>query len=147
MDIINTIVKYGGIFSILAFIHFFVDFILQTHAEAMVKHNNAKIRARHCIIYTTGFLPLLSVLFYNNPLKLFLSINILFWSHFYLDTYNFVYLWCKYIRKPPEITKASDPKQGFIEFVQTTLGKILLISVDQISHLTFLFPIIWMIIN
>ena len=37
-----------------------------------------------------------------------------------------------------------DPKKGFGLFVQTALGKILMIAIDQIIHLTFLFPIVWL---
>jgi hypothetical protein len=42
---------------------------------------------------------------------------------------------------------APDPKRGFGEFVQTPIGKILMIAIDQIIHLAFLFPIVWMVIH
>lgn len=155
---------FGGLFAILTFIHFFVDWILQTHAEAMAKHNNWKIRARHCIIYTLGFVPMFIILGFSFW-KFVVVLNILFWSHFVEDTYIPVYLWAKYIRRPPEMTdpwketytridgsKAikvhlPDPKRGFIEFIQTTLGKILMIAVDQIIHLAFLLPIAWLALH
>jgi hypothetical protein len=157
---ILEIALLGGIFAVLAFIHFFVDWIFQSHAEAMVKHNNPKIRAKHCLIYTAGFVPLL--FFCNFSLVEWLvALNVLFWSHFCEDTYLPVYLWAKYIRRPPEMTQprkvagldgyvsvmAPDPKAGFVEFVQTPLGKILMIAIDQIIHLFFLFPIAWMILQ
>lgn len=144
MNTVDTIAKIGGIFAVLTFVHFFVDWILQTHAEAMAKHNNAKVRARHCLIYTVGFVPLLWLL-HLSLLECFVSINILFWSHFVEDTYLPVYYWAKYIRKPPEMVV--DSKAGFIQFVSTPLGKILMIAVDQIIHLAFLFPIVWMAVN
>ena len=33
---------------------------------------------------------------------------------------------------------------GFIEFVGEALGKILMIAIDQIVHVCFLVPIVWM---
>lgn len=162
----------GGLFAVMTFIHFFVDWICQTHSEAMQKHNNAKVRAKHCAIYTIGFVPFLLV--FPLPLwKIAVSLNILFWSHFFEDTYIPVYLWAKYVRRPPEMTEPRkgepyllidndgganpptmkydvlppDPKKGFLEFISTPLGKILMIAVDQIIHLSFLFPIIYLILS
>lgn len=161
MNIVQEIALMGGLFAVFTFIHFFVDWILQTHAEAMAKHNNWKVRARHCAVYTLGFVPMLWVLGFSFW-QFFISLNILFWSHFVEDTYLPVYLWAKYIRRPPEMVEPwkesytrvdgsvavkvhpPDAKRGFIEFVQTPLGKILMIAVDQIIHLAFLFPIVWM---
>src|SRR6185369_10515174 len=143
----------GGLLSILVFIHFFVDWIFQSHAEAMVKHNNPKIRAKHCLIYTAGFLPFMW-LFNFGWLEWLLAVNILFWSHFVEDTYVPVYLWAKYVRKPPEMTRPitvaytdgytrvlpPSPHAGFLEFINTPMGKILMIAIDQIIHIAFLIP-------
>ena len=150
----------GGLLAILVFVHFFVDWIFQSHAEAMVKHNTPKIRAKHCLIYALGFAPLMW-LFNFTPLEWFFGLNLLFWSHFVEDTYLPVYLWAKHIRKPPEMTEPRkqpgvdgyvqvlppDPKAGFVEFVQTPMGKILMIAVDQIIHIAFLFPIAWLMMR
>lgn len=106
----------GGLFALFAFVHFFVDWIFQSHAEAMVKHNNPKIRAKHCLIYTLGFVPLMWLLGFETW-EWVAGLNILFWSHFYLDTYHGVYLWAKYIRRPPEMSNTDDPKKGFMAFV------------------------------
>src|SRR5271170_3076338 len=106
----------GGLFAIFAFVHFVVDWIFQTHAEAMVKHNNPKIRAKHCLIYTIGFIPFMVALHFS-LLEMAVGLNILFWSHFYLDTYHGVFLWAKHIRKPPEMASGKDPKLGFVEFI------------------------------
>lgn len=150
----------GGLFAVLGFIHFFVDWIFQSHSEAMVKHNNPKVRAKHCLIYTLGFVPLF--LFCHFAWwEWLIALNILFWSHFAEDTYLPVFLWAKYIRRPPEMTQPRkqvgvdgyvsilppDAKAGFMEFVQTPLGKILMIAIDQIIHLAFLFPIAWLILQ
>ena len=150
----------GGLFAILVFIHFFVDWIFQTHSEAMVKHNNPKIRAKHCIIYTLGFVPIM-LLFNLNLFEFLFGVNLLFWSHFIEDTYFPVYLWAKYIRKPPEMTRPvtvtytdgytrvlpPSPRNGFLEFINTPMGKILMIAVDQIIHIAFLLPIAWMMMT
>lgn len=161
MDVIIKIAIVGGLFAVMAFIHFFVDWIFQSHSEAMVKHNHPWIRAKHCLIYTVGFVPLMCF-FHFNFWSWLIALNILFWSHFAEDTYVPVYLWAKYIRRPPEMTEPwketytrvdgtvaikvhpPDPKRGFGEFVQTPIGKILMIAIDQIIHLSFLFPIIWL---
>jgi len=164
MEVVERVALMGGLFAVFAFVHFFVDWIFQSHSEAMAKHNNAKIRAKHCLIYTVGFIPLLIVLHFSF-LKLGLATIILFVSHFVEDTYYPVYLWAKYIRKPPEMVEPwketcirengdkyiklhpPDAKKGFIEFIQTTLGKILMIAIDQIIHLLFLIPLVWMAFN
>lgn len=160
MNMVVNLALAGGLFAIFAFVHFFVDWIFQTHAEAMAKHNNPKVRARHCLIYTIGFIPLMWLCGFE-VCEWVVGLNILFWSHFYLDTYHGVFLWAKYIRRPPEMVMpqkvvgldgyvticAPDPKKGFVEFVSTTLGKILMIAVDQIFHLIFLFPLVWMAFN
>lgn len=154
----------GGLFSILVFIHFFVDWVFQSHAEAMVKHNNPWIRAKHCAIYTLGFIPIMYVCHFT-LLEYILSSSILFGSHFIEDTYVPVLLWAKYIRKPPEMTepwketyiradgslavKVHPPnvEHGFIEFIKTPLGKILMITIDQIIHIIFLWPVVWLMLR
>lgn len=206
MHTIILICLAGGFLSILTFIHFFVDWIFQSHAEAMVKHNNWKVRAKHCAIYTLGFVPLLIFIFLHNfltPWELGLSIAILFISHFCEDTYIPVFWWARFIRRPPQVRwnieiidgqgklfgpddklyvptslddnnnqwrldLANDVRQeisyyntchklnaankklhmkGFGEFVETTIGKILMIAIDQIIHITFLFPIVYFVLH
>ena len=160
MSTVLIIALYGGLLGILTLIHFFVDWIFQSHAEAMVKHNNPKIRAKHCAIYTLGFVPLFCLVGFT-WWEWLLALNILFWSHFFEDTYWPVFLWAKYIRKPPEMTEPikqhhvdgyvtllpPDPKAGFVLFIQTILGKILMIVIDQIIHLIFLIPVIYLIMR
>lgn len=155
MDVVTRVALAGGLFAVLTFIHFFVDWVLQTHAEAMAKHNNPKVRARHCLIYTLGFVPIMFLLHFQ-AWEWFVSLNVLFWSHFVEDTYVPVYLWAKYIRRPPEMTEPQknveldgyvsilppNPKKGFVDFIQTPLGKILMIAIDQIIHLAFLWVLV-----
>ncbi len=160
MENILLLALGGGLFAVLAFIHFFVDWVFQSHAEAMVKHNNPKIRAKHCLIYTAGFVPYMWFCQFTFW-EWIIGLNVLFWSHFFEDTYLPVYLWAKYVRRPPEMCEPvthtevdgyvtvlpPDPKKGFVQFVQTPLGKILMIAIDQIIHLAFLFPLVWMTLN
>lgn len=203
---VDQLAKIGGVFSLLVFIHFFSDWIFQSHMEAMAKAKNARIRARHCAIYTTFFLPFLWWAGVS-PAWIAGCAGILFLSHFVEDTYIPVYLWMKYIRRPPgmgiKVTKTGQcfyattgpeyigalpvrqkilpigydtngplhseaspleramaldaqgksPKEieeiiqheEFLKFVDTPLGKILLIAVDQIIHIAFLIPIAWVI--
>lgn len=100
MNLVYEIALAGGLFAILALVHFVVDWVFQSHSEAMVKHNNPKVRAKHCAIYTLGFLPLF-YLFGFEWWEWLIGANVLFWSHFVEDTYVPVFLWAKYIRRPP----------------------------------------------
>jgi hypothetical protein len=107
----------GGLFFVLGFIHVFVDFVFQTHFEAMNKSRNWRIRARHCLIYMVGFIPFLVYLHHLAALtwfEVFISTQVLFWSHFIEDTYIPVVLWAKYIRRPPEMLQG-DMTIGFIK--------------------------------
>lgn len=63
MSRIELISQAGGLFACLVFIHFFSDFLFQSHAEAMVKHKNHKIRAKHCAILHSSFPGLCSSIF------------------------------------------------------------------------------------
>ena len=148
---IYNLALLGGLYAVLTYIHTLTDFVFQSHAEAMVKHNHPKIRAKHCLVYTFGFVPLLCFCHFSF-IEWVIALNILFWSHFYIDTYQLVYLWAKTIRRPPEMSIGiyrdyNDPKAGFVQFIKTPLGKILMIVVDQLCHLAFLFPIAYMILR
>ncbi len=159
--IIQTLANAGGLLFLLTFVHFVVDWLFQTHKEAMEKNNSPLIRARHCLIYTAGFIPIM-LLMQLNFFEFYAGLLILFFSHFIEDTYIPVYLWAKYVRKPPEMFELykyqvlsegniigypRDDKEGFFEFSKTPLGKIIMITVDQIIHIIFLIPLVWMAIN
>ncbi len=144
---VETLAKVGGVFALLTLCHFVADWVFQSHDEAMAKSRNALVRARHCLVYTVlcevaigAMVPL------TWPVGVFIAI-VLWLSHFLEDSYMPVYMWARYIRKPPEMTnKVSEEVPGielarFIRFVETTLGKILLIAIDQIVHLMFLIPV------
>lgn len=138
---IQYLSQAGGLFAVFTFIHFFVDWIFQIHSEAMVKHNHPWIRAKHCFIYTIGFFPIMFWIGFTG-IEFAIASLILFGSHFAEDTYLPIYLWAKWIRKPPEMQE--NPVIGFGEWVKTPLGKILMIVIDQIVHLTFLWPVVYL---
>jgi len=127
----------GGLFTVLAFVHFLVDWVFQTHDEALNKHHLWKWRVRHCLIYTLGFLPVLWLLGMSRS-RVLASALVLFVSHFVEDTYIPVFLWAKYIRRMPQMNVTEDFKTTF----QTPLGAILFLTVDQIIHLCFLWVIV-----
>jgi len=129
----------GGLFALLTFNHFLVDWVFQTHDEAMHKSTSWIWRARHCAIYTVGFLPVMTMMGLSQ-VRMGLGCLVLFGSHFLEDTYIPVYLWAKYIRRMPELRPG-----GLLDFkalFQTPLGVVLFISVDQIIHLCFLWAIV-----
>jgi hypothetical protein len=183
----------GGLFGGFTFVHFVVDWVFQTHDEAMAKHNNAVVRARHCAIYTLPFIPLMAWLGFE-LWELIVGALTLFVSHFVEDTYLPVYVWAKWIRRPPEMRPETkyrllrneletvdkylseindntsverfglevrrkelqeeirnfgefDAKPGFIKFVDSALGKILMITIDQLVHLSFLWVLVYFALN
>lgn len=140
MGTLETAALAGGLFALFTFVHFVVDWLFQSHSEAMVKHNNSKVRAKHCYLYTLPFIPLFLALGMGFVGTAFCAV-VLFVSHFYEDTYVPVYLWAKHIRVPPDMGPGLPDemnKEAFVKFIETPLGKILMIAVDQIIHLTFL---------
>ena len=137
---IETLGLVGGLFVLLAFNHFVVDWGFQTHREATKKSTDWLWRARHCFIYMFGFLPNL-LLMGLEPWELIAAQAILFFSHFIEDTYIPVYLWARYIRRIPGIRL--DGICAFKSEFSHPLGLMLFVAIDQIIHLLFLFPLIY----
>lgn len=131
----------NGLFPILVFNHFVVDWIFQSHDEAMRKSTEPWIRARHCAVYTAGFGPLLWLLHWDVT-RLFVASQILFWSHFFEDTYLPIYYWARYIRRVPVVQERG--LLGFKQWAGTPLGILLIVAVDQIVHIAFLWPLVWL---
>lgn len=140
----------GGLFALLTFVHFFADWLFQSHKEATNKHHDFSIRGRHCIIYTAAFVPFI-ILLGIGGWYLLVSILTLFLSHFIIDTYIPVYLWAKFVRKVPELSEIPGPmkdryllsKKAFAQlFKESPVHAILFIAVDQILHLGFLWVIV-----
>lgn len=141
----TTLSQIGGIFALLTLLHFVADWLFQSHDEAMAKPTDAMIRARHCFIYAGIMTFTIWLAVRPEWYVALLSFYILWASHFAEDTYIPVYLWARYVRRPPEMReKAGIPE--FKMFAETTLGKILLITVDQIIHLVFLIPVAIMLV-
>jgi hypothetical protein len=142
----------GGIFAWFVLTHFGVDFLAQSHTEAIQKSSNGWVRARHCLIYSIGFIPVLW-LFGLSLTKAIIALNILFWSHWLEDTYLLVLYWTKYVRRPPAFKGlndkltwriSDDDKRAFRAFIQEPLGTILMIAADQIVHLACLIPVVYL---
>lgn len=130
----------GSVFAILVFVHFAVDWLCQTNYEATHKAVNHKIRAKHCLVYAIGFLPVLLV---AQGIALWEAAACFVWlwlSHFCEDTYLPVYWWAKYVRKPHGVVNLST----FIAWAKTPIGLILVITVDQIIHIACLWPVVWL---
>jgi len=140
MDIELT-ARVGGIFALLVLVHFIADWVFQSHAEAMAKPRDWKVRAKHCLIYTVLCCAIIYP-FRGDWLILAVSAVLLFFSHFLEDTYIPVFIWARLIRKPGPMDNLDD----FVTFAETSLGKILLIVIDQLVHLVFLLPVAVMIV-
>jgi hypothetical protein len=136
----EILAEAGGLFAILVFVHFVADWVFQTHWVAMNKHDNSDIRAIHCAVYTLVFVPVLLLMGLTDG-RLFAAVYVLWSTHFIEDTYIPVYLWARYIRR------AVKNHAEFVVFIETTLGKILMIAVDQIIHLSFLWVIVWLVMT
>lgn len=152
--LIHELSTVGGLFALLSFWHFVSDWGFQSHNEAMKKASDNHVRARHCTIYTVLMSPLVYVLC-GPTATLWVSLALLWASHFLIDTYIPVYLWAKHIRRAPAFNTTSEAIDLFSKkkFADDTdlgrltamgrdpLGLILMIVVDQVFHLFFLLPI------
>jgi hypothetical protein len=165
----------GGLFAVLTLVHFAVDWLTQSHGDAMKKSKDWVTRAKHCFIYTMPFYAVFY--FINVPVSIaWICFLILFFSHFLEDTYIPVYLWAKYIRNPRhavfgdlgmavnndihkltgiydengDLTVKSERTikniHDFAGWMATPLGAILGITVDQIIHLAFLLLVSFIIV-
>jgi hypothetical protein len=120
----SQLAQVGGVFAVLVFWHFFADWVFQSHKEAMAKAKNHLVRARHCVVYTVLFIPLLLLLSVREgqdvlggtgtasleiTSSFYISLAILFFSHFVIDTYIPVMLWAKYLRRAPQFADVVPP--------------------------------------
>jgi hypothetical protein len=105
---INGLAAVGGVFAVLVFWHFFADWVFQSHKEALAKAKDWKVRARHCAVYTLLFYPLFLVMGMNVWVG-DICVSILFFSHFFIDTYIPVMLWAKHLRKAPQFADVVPP--------------------------------------
>lgn len=124
MDILVYTAIAGGLFALLVFWHFLSDWVFQSQKEALAKATNWRVRARHVTVYTVLFIPLLMLLSLRvghsmlgddggmsleiGP-RFYLSLAILWGSHFFIDTYWPVMMWAKYLRRAPQFQDVVKP--------------------------------------
>ena len=130
----ETIAKAGGVFALLVLIHFTIDWIFQSHDEAIRKSKEWKVRARHCLIYTAPFAIVLvwsSSQQYVSPSSASGLVVLVFLSHFIEDTYLPVVWWMKYVRRPPEM-RWRITMNGKSPCIMVPEGYILAVPVSQV---------------
>ncbi len=96
--------RTGGCFALLTLLHFTVDWVFQSHDEAMAKSRDWAVRLRHCSVYTMPFVLVMAASTWS-LLPCFGACAILFVSHFVEDTYLPVLWWAKYVRRPPTMRR------------------------------------------
>jgi hypothetical protein len=102
----HQIADIGGVFALLALIHFIFDWGFQSHDSATSKPVNRRIRAKHCFYYTLPFSYILCFAAWKGLISDLTLINLTiftFFAHYAEDTYIPVMLWAKYIRRPLEM--------------------------------------------
>ena len=139
----HAVSEVGGIFALLALLHFLVDWGWQSHDEATKKATCSKCRAVHCLKYSAAMsAPLLLLV----PGRVALTSMVILWvSHFIIDTYIPVFLWAHFFRRPPQLKVDDyltfDYWGAFKEFSSDPLGRILCLVIDQVLHLVYLIPV------
>lgn len=147
----DKLAHFGGVFAFLVFWHFFADWVIQSHEEAMRKSWDHITRAMHCAMYTVAFVPFMVLSGFTN-FEGFLCMGILFGVHFIEDTYIPVALWAKYIRRAPHFWELIEDEEtgeyrlptlmgGLKSFVEHPLGLLLAITIDQLVHIATLLPV------
>ncbi len=144
----STVAEWGGVFAVLAFAHFVVDWVFQTHWEAMNKTQRWPVHFYHCTMYSAG-VTLVAALLGLVGWPSAAAFAILFISHFVEDTYVPVFLWAKYVRRIPKLRQGTKKQQfeAFKRMFNEPLGTVLFIAIDQIIHLTFLWPVVWLLVR
>lgn len=146
---LETIAIYGGLYIPLVFWHFVADWIPQTEKMAESKGHNFWILSLHCAIYTLLFIPIFCL--YNLSFAGTITVSIiLFTSHFVGDTYLPVYFWLRYIRKMTFSHKYRilQPSEVFEKHEKLSTSLLfrpsLILVIDQLWHLTFLWAIVFL---
>jgi|SaaInlStandDraft_4_1057021.scaffolds.fasta_scaffold00075_5 hypothetical protein len=156
MITLETIALAGGLFVPLVFWHFVADWLTQTEKMAEAKSHKFGILALHCLIYSVMFIPAF-YLYGLESWEMVLGFLLLYVSHFIGDTYLVVFLWAKYLRRMTSMRIPEDdgsftgtdvqvPTDIFpnYEFITTPLlfRPSLVLVIDQLWHLAFLWPIV-----
>ena len=107
----------GGWLALLVTLHFTVDWVFQSHDEAMRKSRERRVRAKHCAVYTLPFALLLFLTSWDILRVTAMSWTV-FLSHFVEDTYLPVLWWAKYVRKPPQMARRLVGEKGSWNIVE-----------------------------
>jgi len=148
---IEYLADFGGLFALYMLWHFAVDFGAQTHAQGHGKSvRNAKGNGyllAHCLTYTV--LMVIPLYFFLPRWDLLVAAVILWGSHMIGDTYWPVYLWYRFIRRPPlpEGHAGWSMEAAGVRIRENPGDGVILMVVDQVYHLTFLLPMIWMVLH
>lgn len=135
----NFIQETGGIFAILMFVHLLADWMTQTDSMARRKTEESPwMLAVHSAAYAAAYIPILSLLFDQTSMIVSVVLT-LFMSHGAIDTYAPVWLWARFIRRPPEMKES--PYAGFVTWRLKPRGMVLIFGVDHLMHAAFLVPI------
>ena len=97
----------------------------------------------HSAIYAAMYVPILSLLFNQTSITVS-AILALFMSHGAIDTYAPVWLWARFVRRPPEMKES--PYDGFVVWRLKPRGVVLIFGVDHLMHAAFLIPIAAMVV-
>jgi hypothetical protein len=135
----NFIQETGGIFAILAFVHLFADLMTQTDFIARRKTEESSwMLIVHSATYAATYIPILFLLFDQTSMVVSVTL-VLFMSHGAIDTYAPIWLWARFIRRPPEMK--IDPSAGFVLWRSKPHSIVLIFFVDHFMHTMFLIPI------
>lgn len=134
---VAIISKIGGILIFLVFIHLLSDWMIQNDVMARRKSDESPwLLVIHSFVYAIIFIPILIYLFGNSIPMIVSSFLALVMSHGAIDTYAPVWLWARFIRRPPEMK--NDPIKGFMSWASSPYGMILTNGIDQLMHVCFL---------
>jgi len=113
--------------------HFFFDWGLQSHKDAIAKSKNFSVRFSHVLSYTLCMSVLFYVVMSDDIFGIFIVSSATAVLHFLTDDYSAPVLWAKYVRKAPEF-EGIGILAGATKFAATPLGIILLVMGDQLLH-------------
>lgn len=107
----DVIPRTGGYFALLTLLHFTVDWVFQSHDEAMAKSRDRAVRLKHCAVYTLPFALVMTASTWSFWPCLG-ACALLLVSHFVEDTYLPVLWWAKYVRRPPTMRRRIVRRDG-----------------------------------
>lgn len=141
----HLVSEAGGFFIVLMFIHVLADWMAQTDTMARRKADESPwLLIVHSVAYAAMFLPVLAVAFRYSMHLTVSSFLALIMSHGAIDTYTPIWLWARFVRRPPEMR--DDPVNGFTTWSTKPYGLFITLCVDQFMHACFLAPVAMMMV-